>query len=408
VTSFAASPQHDDRVAAHAAAYREAMAAKRQHIYIGLAVLLVMIGLAAYGAEVNLAKLWENRWRFLSYFTDIAPVLRWNSLWPDLQEWFWGLDIWLKLLGETILIAYVGTILGFAAAFFLSFKAAANLTPRASNETTTNWFGRNSFVQLISGVPARLQATIFGTPAGGNASGTPLQNVVLTWPQRLAHAAVTGTALVLLMLMGGTNTGPVISASTTQMGFFEGLFDGLRRLAMIFLFFTTLWYLLGTLALTRRFLEFCRTVPEIVFALIFVIAFGLGPIPGVLAIAIHTTGALGKLFSEVVENIDMKPLDGVTATGATWWQGIRFAVVPQVISNFASYALLRFEINVRGASVMGFVGAGGIGQDLIEAIRKFYFSDVSALLLLIILTVVIIDLLTERLRHRFLDVESRA
>jgi phosphonate transport system permease protein len=108
----------------------------------------------------------------------------------------------------------------------------------------------------------------------------------------------------------------------------------------------------------------------------------------------------------VVENIDMKPVEGVTSTGANWVQAIRFAVVPQVLSNFASYALLRFEINVRGASVMGFVGAGGIGQDLIEAIRKFYYADVSAILLLIILTVMLIDLATERLRHALLGLEG--
>jgi phosphonate transport system permease protein len=155
----------------------------------------------------------------------------------------------------------------------------------------------------------------------------------------------------------------------------------------------------------RRFLEFCRTVPEIVFALIFVVAFGLGPVPGVLAIMIHTMGALGKLFAEVVENIDMKPVEGAIASGATRWQAIRYAVLPQVLPNFASYALLRFEINVRGASVMGFVGAGGIGQDLIEAIRRFYYSDVSAILLLIITTVIIIDLITERIRHRLVAVE---
>ncbi len=157
----------------------------------------------------------------------------------------------------------------------------------------------------------------------------------------------------------------------------------------------------------KRLLEFCRTVPEIVFALVFIIAFGLGPIPGVLAIAIHTMGALGKLFSEVVENIDMKPVEGSIATGASFSQTIRFAAMPQVLSNFASYTLLRFEINVRGASVMGFVGAGGIGQDLIEAIRKFYYADVSALLLLIILTVTVIDLGTERLRHALISREER-
>jgi len=152
-------------------------------------------------------------------------------------------------------------------------------------------------------------------------------------------------------------------------------------------------------------MEFSRTVPEIVFALIFVFAFGLGPVAGVLAIAIHTMGALGKLFAEVVENVDMKPVQGVIATGGNWLEKIRFAVIPQVLSNFASYSLLRFEINVRGAAVLGFVGAGGIGETLISAIRKFYYSDVSALLILIILTVMIIDGLTEKLRHSLIGTE---
>ena len=101
-------------------------------------------------------------------------------------------------------------------------------------------------------------------------------------------------------------------------------------------------------------------------------------------------------------------LGTATATGGNWWQVVRFAVVPQVLSNFASYALLRFEINVRGASIMGFVGAGGIGQDLIEAIRKFYYTDVSAIMLLIILAVMLIDLGTERLRHALLSLENRS
>jgi phosphonate transport system permease protein len=156
----------------------------------------------------------------------------------------------------------------------------------------------------------------------------------------------------------------------------------------------------------RRFLELCRTVPELVFALLFVYAMGLGPVPGVLAIAIHTAGALGKQFAEVVENIDMNPVDGVASTGAGWISKVRFAVLPQVLSNFVSYTLLRFEINVRGAAIMGFVGAGGIGKELLMAIRQFYYADVSAILLMIILTVVLIDLLTERLRHQFLAREA--
>ena len=114
--------------------------------------------------------------------------------------------------------------------------------------------------------------------------------------------------------------------------------------------------------LVRRFCELCRTVPELVFALMFVIAFGLGPVAGVLAVAIHTLGALGKLFAEVVENIDMKPVEGVSATGAHWTTAMRYGALPQTMSNFVSYTLLRFEVNVRGATVMGFVGAGGIGH----------------------------------------------
>jgi phosphonate transport system permease protein len=137
-----------------------------------------------------------------------------------------------------------------------------------------------------------------------------------------------------------------------------------------------------------------------VFALIFVIAFGLGPMAGVLAITIHTIGALGKQYSEMVENIDMKPVEGVRCTGAGWISCMRFAVLPQVAAGFASYTLLRFEINVRGASVMGFVGAGGIGQELLVAIRKFYYSDVSAILLMIILTVFVIDIGTGWIRGR--------
>nr|WP_244499867.1 phosphonate ABC transporter, permease protein PhnE [Tardiphaga robiniae] len=152
----------------------------------------------------------------------------------------------------------------------------------------------------------------------------------------------------------------------------------------------------------KRTLEFCRTVPDIVFALLFVYAIGLGPVPGVLAIAIHTVGALGKQFAEVVENIDLKPVEGLRSTGANWVEQIRFAVLPQVMSNFVSYVLLRFEINVRGATVMGFVGAGGIGKELLSSIRQFYYSDVSAILLMVIATVFVIDLLTERLRHRLL------
>jgi phosphonate transport system permease protein len=160
--------------------------------------------------------------------------------------------------------------------------------------------------------------------------------------------------------------------------------------------------------LVKRLLEFCRTVPDIVFALIFVIAFGLGPMAGVLAITIHCIGALGKQYAEIVENIDMRPVEGVRSTGAGWISCMRFAVLPQVAAGFAGYTLLRFEINVRGASVMGFVGAGGIGQELVVAIRKFYYSDVSAILLMIVLTVFVIDIGTGWIRGRLFGRDRQA
>lgn len=151
--------------------------------------------------------------------------------------------------------------------------------------------------------------------------------------------------------------------------------------------------------LARRFCEALRTVPEIVIALILVWAFGIGALAGILAIAAHTTGALGKLFAEAIENTELRAWDGVRGTGATWVEACRFAVLPQVAPNLLSYALLRFEINLRAASVIGFVGAGGIGEELYTAIASNYYEEISAIVLLIILAVAAIDLLSERLRH---------
>jgi phosphonate transport system permease protein len=155
----------------------------------------------------------------------------------------------------------------------------------------------------------------------------------------------------------------------------------------------------------RRIMEIARSVPELVYALIFVFSFGIGPFPGVLAIAIHSCGALGKLFSEINENVELGAGEGVLASGGNWFQMIRYAVVPQVFPNFMSYTLLRFEINVRAATVVGFVGAGGIGQELMTSIRQFIYTDVSAIVLLLVCTVSIIDISCEKLRHRIIGKE---
>ncbi|MFZ1990855.1 MAG: phosphonate ABC transporter, permease protein PhnE [Alphaproteobacteria bacterium] len=151
----------------------------------------------------------------------------------------------------------------------------------------------------------------------------------------------------------------------------------------------------------RRLLELCRTVPELVTALIFVFAFGIGPIAGVLAIAMHTTGSLGKLFSEVHENIDVRPIEGVTAAGASWIKLMRFGVVPQVLPNLLSYTLLRFEVNVAASTVIGVVGAGGIGQDLRKWIDLNAPQDSFAIILMIVAVIFVIDLSSERIRTLF-------
>ena len=116
--------------------------------------------------------------------------------------------------------------------------------------------------------------------------------------------------------------------------------------------------------LFRRSMDALRAIPEIVIALVLIFVLGGGPVPAVIAIALHTAGALGKLFSEVAENADLKPVEGLTSVGATWGQRMWLGVIPQVAPNWLSYALLRFEINVRASAILGFVGEGGIGYDL--------------------------------------------
>jgi phosphonate transport system permease protein len=156
---------------------------------------------------------------------------------------------------------------------------------------------------------------------------------------------------------------------------------------------------------SRRLLELARTVPDLVYAMIFVFAFGIGPLAGVLALAMHTTGALGKLFAEVNECVDHKPIDSLEAAGANWPMTMRFAVLPQVLPNFVSYTLLRFEYNIRTASVLGIVGAGGIGEQLYIAIRQFDYSDISAIALLIIAVVMVADLSCEAIRSAIISKE---
>jgi phosphonate transport system permease protein len=148
----------------------------------------------------------------------------------------------------------------------------------------------------------------------------------------------------------------------------------------------------------RRLMDAARAINEMVFAMLFIVAVGLGPFAGVLALWVHTTGILAKLFSEAVESIDPRPVEGIRATGANLLEEIVYGVIPQVIPLWVSYALYRFESNVRSASVVGMVGAGGIGVILYEVIRSFEYAQTAAVMLIIVLVVSGIDLISARIR----------
>src|SRR5688572_21855817 len=148
----------------------------------------------------------------------------------------------------------------------------------------------------------------------------------------------------------------------------------------------------------RRLMDAARAINEIVFAMLFVVAVGLGPFAGVLAIFVHTTGILAKLFSEAVEAIDPQPVEGIRSTGANALEEVVFGVIPQVLPLWISYSLYRFESNVRSAAVVGMVGAGGIGVVLWEIIRAFQYAQTCAVMLMIVVTVSLIDLVSARIR----------
>ena len=152
----------------------------------------------------------------------------------------------------------------------------------------------------------------------------------------------------------------------------------------------------------RRLMDACRAINEMVFAMLFIVAVGLGPFAGVLALFIHTTGTLAKLFAEAVEAIDPRPVEGIRATGAHKLAEIAYGVIPQVMPLWLSYSLYRFESNVRSASVVGMVGAGGIGVVLYEVIRSFEYAQTCAVLLMLVVTVTLIDVFSAWLRQRFI------
>lgn len=155
----------------------------------------------------------------------------------------------------------------------------------------------------------------------------------------------------------------------------------------------------------RRFSDIMRAVPEIVIALVLIFVLGGGPIPAVIAISIHTAGALAKMFSEVAENADLKPVEGLASTGATWAQRMWLGIIPQVAPNYLSYALLRFEINIRASAILGFVGAGGIGYELRNAMAwgPGRFDEAAAIFVLLFGTIVLFDQISSCYRNRLTE-----
>ena len=268
---------------------------RRQRIQLfGFALLfLTIFHFAAEFSHFTLERLAAGLPRIGEYIGKTLPEMKFVSLFSDVATWYYGIVKWLKLLGDTLLIALMATLFGAVGGLVLCFPASRNLAGHYS------------------------------------------------------------------------------------------IYFAFRRIA-----------------------EIARCVPEVVYALVFVVAFGIGPFAGFLALTAHTIGALGKLFAEANENIDERQLDGVRAAGGNWFEVIRYAVLPQVLPNFTTYTLWRLELNIRSAAIVGFVGAGGIGQELYQAIGLNYYEDVSAIVLMIVVTITLIDLACEKIRHRIIGRES--
>jgi phosphonate transport system permease protein len=150
----------------------------------------------------------------------------------------------------------------------------------------------------------------------------------------------------------------------------------------------------------RRIMEILRAFPEIVIAGLLTAILAIGPIAAIFAVSLHTIGALGKLFFEVVENADMKPDEGLRAVGGTWLERVRYGMLPQVLPNFVSYALLRLEINVRASTIIGAVGGGGIGEAFRLAIGNNHAAKTYAIIILLLVTIIAVDQFSGWLRRR--------
>ncbi|HCA87773.1 MAG TPA: phosphonate ABC transporter, permease protein PhnE [Streptomyces sp.] len=155
-------------------------------------------------------------------------------------------------------------------------------------------------------------------------------------------------------------------------------------------------------ALTRSVVMVCRAVPDFVFALMFVAALGLGPLPGVLGVAIHSVGMLGKLYAERIEEVDPGPGEALAAVGATKLQVVRLAVIPQVLPSIVANTLYRFDINIRSSIILGIVGAGGIGYELVTALQALDYQRAAAVMVIVLALVIVVEAVSNRIRKHYL------
>ncbi|PIG08162.1 phosphonate ABC transporter, permease protein PhnE [Comamonas sp. 26] len=187
---------------------------------------------------------------------------------------------------------------------------------------------------------------------------------------------------------------------TIQIAVWGTLLSVLLALPLSFIAASNLhsWHWLRRI--TRQFLNVVRSINELILALVFVSAVGLGPFPGVLALALHGMGMLAKFFAEAIEEIDEGPLQALRSAGATQLQIIAFGVVPQVITAWIAVVLYRFEVNLRSATVLGMVGAGGLGFELVSSLKLFRYQETATCIIVITVMVIAADMVSNWLRSR--------
>ncbi len=223
------------------------------------------------------------------------------------------------------------------------------------------------------------------------------------FPPDLSSAALREAAVGAVETFAISFVGSVLSIcialplalSTTRTMLYQGILYEGRRMSR-----RSRVLRVGVYATAKVLLNLLRTVPEILWALIFVFMVGLGPFPGVLALGFHTGGVLGKLFGEALEGVDPGPLEAIQSTGASRLHILLYGVLPQAAPQFVSYALYRWEVNIRAAAILGFVGAGGLGQRIHVSISLFLGHQLLTLILAIYVMVTLVDALSAYLRRR--------